>query len=221
MMHKFPELPFGIDIGRRTVIWRIPCRAGMTSSWVWGRTWQVLMLDCPISQVFKQLYHSIHRCTLNVFVKSGDKWWPSGWFDILWLYVLGELSESQKQDMEKHKEKLVQREREIEGLRLQMAKLSKIIDKQKDEIKTLQKQLRWDFIWYVFWSHDLLLFFPSIIFCSKIQLENIFKFSLKMICKRNIVWIPRLLHPRDYKWDQICQNCITKFQKFSSLQISW
>ena len=69
-----------------------------------------------------------------------------GWFDILWLYVLGELSESQKQDMEKHKEKLVQREREIEGLRLQMAKLSKIIDKQKDEIKTLQKQLRWDFI---------------------------------------------------------------------------
>lgn len=44
--------------------------------------------------------------------------------------------------MEKHKEKLVQREREIEGLRLQMAKLSKIIDKQKDEIKSLQKQLR-------------------------------------------------------------------------------
>ena len=86
-----------------------------------------------------------------------------GWFDILWLYVLGELSESQKQDMEKHKEKLVQREREIEGLRLQMAKLSKIIDKQKDEIKTLQKQLRCDFIWYVFRSHDLFLFFPSII----------------------------------------------------------
>ncbi|XP_022340674.2 forkhead-associated domain-containing protein 1-like isoform X1 [Crassostrea virginica] len=55
--------------------------------------------------------------------------------------ITGELSESQKQDMEKHKEKLVQREREIEGLRLQMAKLSKIIDKQKDEIKTLQKQL--------------------------------------------------------------------------------
>ena len=107
--------------------------------------------------------------------------------------MLGELSESQKQDMEKHKEKLVQREREIEGLRLQMAKLSKIIDKQKDEIKTLQKQLRWDFIWYVFWSHDLLLFFPSIIFCSKIQLENIFKFSLKMIYKNNIVWISKTL----------------------------
>ena len=98
------------------------------------------MLDCPISQVLQQLYHSIHRCTLKVLLESGDK------FDILWLYVLGELSESQKQDMEKHKEKLVQREREIEGLRLQMAKLSKIIDKQKDEIKTLQKQLRWDFI---------------------------------------------------------------------------
>lgn len=56
--------------------------------------------------------------------------------------ITGELSESQKQEMEKHKEKLVQREREIEGLRLQMAKLSKIIDKQKDEIKSLQKQLR-------------------------------------------------------------------------------
>lgn len=55
--------------------------------------------------------------------------------------ITGELSESQKQEMEKHKEKLVQREREIEGLRLQMAKLSKIIDKQKDEIKSLQKQL--------------------------------------------------------------------------------
>lgn len=55
--------------------------------------------------------------------------------------ITGELSESQKQEMEKHKEKLVQREREIEGLRLQMAKLSKIIDKQKDEIKNLQKQL--------------------------------------------------------------------------------
>lgn len=62
------------------------------------------------------------------------------WYSI--NVITGELSESQKQEMEKHKEKLVQREREIEGLRLQMAKLSKIIDKQKDEIKNLQKQLR-------------------------------------------------------------------------------
>lgn len=55
---------------------------------------------------------------------------------------LGELSENQKQEMEKHREKLILKEKEIEGLRQQMVKLSKIIDKQKDEIKVLQKQLR-------------------------------------------------------------------------------
>lgn len=74
------------------------------------------------------------------FRESNSLLETKNWYSILW--ITGELSESQKQEMEKHKEKLVQREREIEGLRLQMAKLSKIIDKQKDEIKSLQKQLR-------------------------------------------------------------------------------
>ncbi|XP_048767224.2 forkhead-associated domain-containing protein 1-like isoform X2 [Ostrea edulis] len=55
--------------------------------------------------------------------------------------ITGELSENQKQEMEKHREKLILKEKEIEGLRQQMVKLSKIIDKQKDEIKVLQKQL--------------------------------------------------------------------------------
>ena len=57
--------------------------------------------------------------------------------------MTGELSESQKRENEKNKEVLLQRERELTDVRQQLAKLSKIIDKQKDEIKTLQADLRY------------------------------------------------------------------------------
>lgn len=54
--------------------------------------------------------------------------------------ITGEMSESQKQEMEKNCELLSRREVEVTELRQQMAKLSKIIDKQKEEVKTLQEE---------------------------------------------------------------------------------
>ena len=56
--------------------------------------------------------------------------------------VSGEMSESQKWDMEKNRELLLRREAEITELRQQMAKLSKIIDKQKEDLKALHEELR-------------------------------------------------------------------------------
>lgn len=55
--------------------------------------------------------------------------------------VTGEMSESQKREMEKNRELLIRRDAELTELRQQMAKLSKIIDKQKEEVKTLQEEL--------------------------------------------------------------------------------
>ncbi|XP_070207721.1 forkhead-associated domain-containing protein 1-like isoform X3 [Littorina saxatilis] len=55
--------------------------------------------------------------------------------------ISGEMSESQKREMEKNRELLGRRDTEMTELRQQMAKLSKIIDKQKDEVKTLQEEL--------------------------------------------------------------------------------
>lgn len=46
--------------------------------------------------------------------------------------------------MEQNRELLVRRESELLEQRQQMAKLSKIIDKQKGEIKQLEQELRWD-----------------------------------------------------------------------------
>ncbi|XP_069112463.1 forkhead-associated domain-containing protein 1-like isoform X2 [Argopecten irradians] len=55
--------------------------------------------------------------------------------------ITGELSETQKRENEKNKELLIQRERELTDVRQQLAKLSKIIDKQKEELKTLECSL--------------------------------------------------------------------------------
>jgi septal ring factor EnvC (AmiA/AmiB activator) len=57
-------------------------------------------------------------------------------------YFVGELSESQKQEIERNKDLLLQRERELMDIRQQLAKLSKIIDKQKDEMKSIECDLR-------------------------------------------------------------------------------
>lgn len=55
--------------------------------------------------------------------------------------ITGEMSESQKREMEKNRELLGRREAEVTELRQQMAKLSKIIDKQQEEVKKLQEEL--------------------------------------------------------------------------------
>ena len=55
--------------------------------------------------------------------------------------ITGELSESQKQEIERNKDLLLQRERELMDIRQQLAKLSKIIDKQKDEMKSIECDL--------------------------------------------------------------------------------
>ncbi|CAC5400757.1 unnamed protein product [Mytilus coruscus] len=55
--------------------------------------------------------------------------------------VTGELSESQKQEIERNKDLLLQRERELMDIRQQLAKLSKIIDKQKEEMKSVECDL--------------------------------------------------------------------------------
>ena len=49
--------------------------------------------------------------------------------------ILGELTESQKQEMEQNRARAEQKERELVELQQQMAKLSQIIDKQTSEIK--------------------------------------------------------------------------------------
>ncbi|KAJ8320668.1 hypothetical protein KUTeg_002255 [Tegillarca granosa] len=55
--------------------------------------------------------------------------------------ITGELSETQKQEIERNKELLNHKDKELGEIRQQMAKLTKIVDKQKDEIKSLEIQL--------------------------------------------------------------------------------
>ena len=55
----------------------------------------------------------------------------------------GDVSEAQKQEMERNREILAARAAELTELRQQMAKLTKIIDSQKEEIKVLEGDLRW------------------------------------------------------------------------------
>lgn len=62
---------------------------------------------------------------------------------LIHLFIfIGEMSESQKQEIERNKELLAQREGAMTEAHQQMAKLSKIIDKQKDEIRALEEELR-------------------------------------------------------------------------------
>ena len=56
--------------------------------------------------------------------------------------ITGEMSESQKREMETNRELLLRRDTEVTELRQQMAKLSKIVDKQKEEVRLLQEELR-------------------------------------------------------------------------------
>lgn len=56
--------------------------------------------------------------------------------------ISGEMSESQKQEVERSRELLNQKGGELNDLRQQMVKLSKIIDSQKEEIQKLEEELR-------------------------------------------------------------------------------
>ncbi|XP_060586593.1 forkhead-associated domain-containing protein 1-like isoform X3 [Ruditapes philippinarum] len=55
--------------------------------------------------------------------------------------ITGELSEGQKQEVEKCKEMVSRKEKEVIEMRQQLAKLSRIIDKQKEEVKSLEGDL--------------------------------------------------------------------------------
>ncbi|KAK3583389.1 hypothetical protein CHS0354_040353 [Potamilus streckersoni] len=55
--------------------------------------------------------------------------------------ITGEISESQKQEMEKYKEVVSNKEKEVVESRQHLAKLSRIIDKQKEELKALEAEL--------------------------------------------------------------------------------
>ncbi|KAH9524788.1 hypothetical protein Btru_027827 [Bulinus truncatus] len=56
--------------------------------------------------------------------------------------ISGEMSESQKQEMERNRELLKQKTNELTEVRQQMAKLSQIIDTQKEEVKKLESELK-------------------------------------------------------------------------------
>ncbi|CAG5124562.1 unnamed protein product [Candidula unifasciata] len=60
---------------------------------------------------------------------------------IIMGYISGEMSENQKQEMERNRELLHHKEGELTELRQQMVKLSKIIDSQKEEIQKLEGEL--------------------------------------------------------------------------------
>ncbi|KAL4221029.1 Forkhead-associated (FHA) phosphopeptide binding domain 1 [Mactra antiquata] len=55
--------------------------------------------------------------------------------------ITGELSEGQKQEVEKFKEMVSRKEKEVVEMRQQLAKLSRIIDKQKEELKAMEGDL--------------------------------------------------------------------------------
>ena len=55
----------------------------------------------------------------------------------------GELTETQKQELEKKTSKLQQQDVELMELRQQLAKLSEIVDKQSAEITQLNSDLKW------------------------------------------------------------------------------
>ena len=56
--------------------------------------------------------------------------------------LVGELSEGQKQEVEKYREMMSHKEKEVIEMRQQLAKLSRIIDKQKEELKAVESELR-------------------------------------------------------------------------------
>ena len=56
------------------------------------------------------------------------------------VHPTGELSESQKQEMEQNRATIRLQESELVELRQQLVKLSEIVDRQTDEIKNLRAE---------------------------------------------------------------------------------
>ena len=74
---------------------------------------------------------------------GGGVTWQSRWHPLLTYGLFsGELSEGQKQEVEKFREMVSHKEREVIEMRQQLAKLSRIIDKQKEELKAMEVELR-------------------------------------------------------------------------------
>ena len=59
--------------------------------------------------------------------------------------VAGELSESQKQELEQYQATVQSKEAELVEVRQQLAKLSEILDRQTDDMKQLNIETRFDF----------------------------------------------------------------------------
>ena len=64
------------------------------------------------------------------------------WFTKILYFLIGELSETQKQEVEQYRAKIKQQESELTSLQQQMVKLSDIIDKQTAEIKSLNAEAK-------------------------------------------------------------------------------
>ena len=62
---------------------------------------------------------------------------------ILITFISGELSEEQKEQLEKNRALIVLRDSELMESRQQLAKLSTIIDQQATEIKAMSTEIRW------------------------------------------------------------------------------
>jgi len=56
--------------------------------------------------------------------------------------VSGEVSECQKQELEKYQETVRRQESELVEVRQQLAKLSEIVDRQTDDVKQLNAEAR-------------------------------------------------------------------------------
>ena len=67
-----------------------------------------------------------------------------------YVVIPGEMSEVQKQQIEKYRMEAKGKEAELIELRQQMCKLTEIIDKQKTEIRELTGEIRW-----VSWSFHM------------------------------------------------------------------
>ena len=55
----------------------------------------------------------------------------------------GELSESQKEEIERHRSLVKQQDHELTECRQQLAKLSNVVDKQSEEIRELNTDMRY------------------------------------------------------------------------------
>ena len=58
------------------------------------------------------------------------------------MYFAGEVSESQKQELEQYQATVKRQEAELVEVRQQLAKLSEIVDRQTDDVKQLNAEAR-------------------------------------------------------------------------------